>query len=283
MKGGEKARWVDEDMADYFIDKVKNFIQKNKENPFFLYYGLHQPHVPRAPHARFVGTTGMGPRGDAIAEADWCVGEVLEYLEELGLLENTLVIFSSDNGPVLNDGYKDQAVELLGSHTPAGPLRGGKYSLYDAGTHVPFFAYWKGRIEPITSDALVCQMDLLASLSELVGYPLQGEYDSENILPALLGKSTKGRTELILEANGKLALRMGDWAMIPPYGGPERNLTGNELGNIPDFGLYNLKEDVGQQENLSSRYPEKLKEMKVFFFREAEGYYKPNVGEIELK
>ena len=262
---------------------MKNFIQKNKENPFFLYYGLHQPHVPRAPHARFVGTTGMGPRGDAIAEADWCVGEVLEYLEELGLLENTLVIFSSDNGPVLNDGYKDQAVELLGSHTPAGPLRGGKYSLYDAGTHVPFFAYWKGRIEPITSDALVCQMDLLASLSELVGYPLQGEYDSENILPALLGKSTKGRTELILEANGKLALRMGDWAMIPPYGGPERNLTGNELGNIPDFGLYNLKEDVGQQENLSSRYPEKLKEMKVFFFREAEGYYKPNVGEIELK
>ncbi|MDD4632123.1 MAG: sulfatase-like hydrolase/transferase, partial [Proteiniphilum sp.] len=119
MKGGEKARWVDEDMADYFIDKVKNFIQKNKENPFFLYFGLHQPHVPRTPNERFAGATGMGPRGDAIAEADWCVGEVLSQLEELGLLENTLVIFSSDNGPVLNDGYKDQAVELLGDHTPA--------------------------------------------------------------------------------------------------------------------------------------------------------------------
>lgn len=283
MKGGEKARWVDEDMADYFVGKVKHFLSENKEKPFFLYYGLHQPHVPRAPHARFVGTTGMGPRGDAIAEADWCVGEVLEYLEELGLLENTLVIFSSDNGPVLNDGYKDQAVELLGSHTPAGPLRGGKYSLYDAGTHVPFFVYWKGRIEPITSDALVCQMDLLASLSELVGYPLQGEYDSENILPALLGKSTKGRTELILEANGKLALRMGDWAMIPPYGGPERNLTGNELGNISDFGLYNLNDDVGQQENLSSRCPEKLEEMKAFFFQKTGVYYKSDVKEIELK
>lgn len=283
MKGGEKARWVDEDMADYFVGKVKHFLSENKEKPFFLYYGLHQPHVPRAPHARFVGTTGMGSRGDAIAEADWCVGEVLEYLEELGLLENTLVIFSSDNGPVLNDGYKDQAVELLGSHTPAGPLRGGKYSLYDAGTHVPFFAYWKGRIEPITSDALVCQMDLLASLSELVGYPLQGEYDSENILPALLGKSTKGRTELILEANGKLALRMGDWAMIPPYGGPERNLTGNELGNISDFGLYNLNDDVGQQENLSSRCPEKLEEMKAFFFQKTGVYYKSDVKEIELK
>ncbi len=225
----------------------------------------------------------MGPRGDAIAEADWCVGEVLNQLEKLGLLENTLVIFSSDNGPVLNDGYKDQAVELLGDHTPAGPLRGGKYSLFDAGTHVPFFVYWKGKIQPVTSNALVCQMDLLASISELVGRPLQGEFDSENILPALLGKSTKGRTELILEANGKLALRMGDWAMIPPYGGPERNLTGNELGNIPDFGLYNLNDDVGQLENLSSRCPEKLEEMKAFFFQKTGVYYKSDVKEIELK
>ena len=283
MKGGEKARWVDEDMADYFIDKVKNFIQKNKENPFFLYFGLHQPHVPRTPNERFAGATGMGPRGDAIAEADWCVGEVLRQLEELGLLENTLVIFSSDNGPVLNDGYKDQAVELLGDHTPAGPLRGGKYSLFDAGTHVPFFTYWKGRIKPATSDALVSQMDLLASIAELVGQPLQGESDSENILPALLGKSDVGRKSLVLEANGKLAIRAGEWVMIPPYGGPERNLTGNELGNMPEFGLYNLKEDIGQKKNVSSQYPEKLEEIKENFFHKTEGYYNSNVKEITLK
>lgn len=283
MKGGEKARWVDEDMADYFVGKVKNFIQQNKENPFFLYYGLHQPHVPRAPHQRFAGATGLGPRGDAIAEADWCVGEVLHQLEELGLLENTLVIFSSDNGPVLDDGYKDQAVELLGDHTPAGPLRGGKYSLFDAGTHVPFFVYWKGRITPATSEAMVCQMDLLASLSELVGQPLQGEFDSENILSALLGKSNEGRKSLVHEASGKLAIRMGDWAMIPPYGGPGRNLTGNELGNMTEFGLYNLKEDIGQKKNLSSQYPEKLEEIKEYFFRKTDGYYSPNIKEITLK
>lgn len=283
MKGGEKARWVDEDMADYFVDKVKHFIHENRENPFFLYFGLHQPHVPRAPHQRFVGTTGMGPRGDAIAEADWCVGEVLAQLEQLGLLENTLVIFTSDNGPVLNDGYKDQAVKLLGDHKPAGPLRGGKYSLFDAGTHVPFFAYWKGKIKPVASEALVCQMDLLASISALIGQPLDGEFDSENILPALLGKSQEGRHDLILEANGKLAIRMGDWAMIPPYKGPERNLTRNELGNLPEFGLYNLREDIGQENNVASLHPEKLEEVKKYFFQKTEGYYQSNVAEIELK
>lgn len=143
MKGGKNALWVDEDMADYFTDKVKNFITENKDKPFFLYFGLHQPHVPRTPNGRFVGSTTMGPRGDAIMEADWCVGELMAHLEQSGLLENTIVIFTSDNGPVLNDGYKDMAVEKLGNHDPKGGLRGGKYSLFDAGTHVPFFVYWK--------------------------------------------------------------------------------------------------------------------------------------------
>ena len=145
MKGGQKARWKDEDMADYFVDKVKNFVTEHKNAPFFLYYGLHEPHVPRAPHQRFVGKTTMGPRGDAIVEADWCVGELLAHLKKEGLLEKTLIIFSSDNGPVLNDGYKDGAPELAGDHLPAGGLRGGKYSLFDGGTHIPLFVYWKER------------------------------------------------------------------------------------------------------------------------------------------
>lgn len=126
MKGGKAARWVDEDMADYFVGKVKDFVSGHKDEPFFLYYGLHQPHVPRAPHSRFAGTTTMGPRGDAIIEADWCVGELIAHLEKEGLLENTMIIFSSDNGPVLNDGYKDGAAEKVGEHKPAGGLRGGK-------------------------------------------------------------------------------------------------------------------------------------------------------------
>ncbi len=283
MKGGEKARWVDEEMADYFTDKVKNFLMENKQNPFFLYFGLHQPHVPRTPNSRFVGTTTMGPRGDAIMEADWCVGEVMKELEELGLLENTIVIFTSDNGPVLNDGYKDSAVEMLGNHDPKGGLRGGKYSLFDAGTHVPFFVYWKENVKPVVSEALVCQMDLMASFSYMFDKPLPGIFDSENLLDAFLGKSTKGRDNLILEAQGKLAIREGDWIMLPPYDGPERNLTGNELGNMPEFTLYDVKTDKWQQTNLANQYPEKLEEMKTHFFKLTEGYYKTNVEEVELK
>ena len=144
MKGGDKAKWVDENMADTFLVRAQNFVRAHKEEPFFLFYTLQQPHVPRTPHERFIGKSGMGPRGDAIVEADWCIGEIIKTLDEEGILENTLVIITSDNGPVLNDGYYDDAVEKVGDHKPAGPLRGGKYSLFEAGTRVPFLNLLEG-------------------------------------------------------------------------------------------------------------------------------------------
>lgn len=283
MRGGENARWKDEAMADYFVGKVKSFLNESKDEPFFLYYGLHQPHVPRAPHARFAGATSMGPRGDAILEADWCVGELIKELKVLGLLENTLIIFSSDNGPVLNDGYKDRAAELIGNHQPCDGLRGGKYSLYDGGTHVPFLVYWKGKIQSDVSPALVCQLDIFASLAGLVGNPFEGELDSQNLLPALLGKSNEGRHELVVEANGKMAFRMEEWAMIPPYKGPKQNLTGNELGNAENFSLYNLTTDQGQNLDLASVHVEELERLKKRFFELTNGYYAEDVKEIDLK
>lgn len=173
MKGGEKAKWVDENMADTFLVRAQQYVKAHKEEPFFLYYALQQPHVPRTPHERFIGTSGMGPRGDVIVEADWCIGEFIKTLEEENLLENTLIILTSDNGPVLNDGYYDDAVEKIGDHKAAGVLRGGKYSLFEAGTRVPFITYWKGTIEPNTSDALVSQVDFYASLASLVGSELK--------------------------------------------------------------------------------------------------------------
>lgn len=283
QKGGKSAMWVDEDMADYFTGIAKDFMTNHKDKPFFLYFGLHQPHVPRAPHSRFVGTSGMGPRGDAILEADWSVGELMAHLEKLGLLENTLVFFSSDNGPVLNDGYKDQAVELLGQHKPAGPLRGGKYSLYEAGTRVPFFVYWKGKIKPAVSDALVCQLDIMASVASLIKKKLPADLDSQNTLKAFLGKSKKGREELVIEANSKLAYRAGDWAFIPPYNGAIRNQTGNELGNLPEGGLFNLKSDLGQETNVAKQYAEKYKQMESRFLEITKGYFKTNVKDVVLE
>jgi arylsulfatase A-like enzyme len=283
QKGGKSAMWVDEDMADYFTGIAKDFMTNHKDKPFFLYFGLHQPHVPRAPHSRFVGTSGMGPRGDAILEADWSVGELMAHLEKLGLLENTLVFFSSDNGPVLNDGYKDQAVELLGQHKPAGPLRGGKYSLYEAGTRVPFFVYWKGKVKPAVSDALVCQLDIMASVASLIKKKLPAALDSQNTLKAFLGKSKKGREELVIEANSKLAYRAGDWAFIPPYNGAIRNQTGNELGNLPEGGLFNLRSDLGQETNVAKQHAGKYKQMESRFLEITKGYFKTNVKDVVLE
>jgi arylsulfatase A-like enzyme len=282
QKGGKSAMWIDEDMADDFTQKAQQYVKENKSNPFFLLFTLHQPHVPRTPNPRFVGASGMGPRGDVIVEADWCVGELVKTLEEEGLLENTLIIFSSDNGPVLNDGYYDDAVELIGSHKPAGPLRGGKYSLFEAGTRVPFIAYWKGKIEPVVSDAVVSQLDLFSSLAALVGSDKRGP-DSEELLDVFLGKSQQGREELVIEAATRTALRKGDWAMIPPYQGPAVNKSVNiELGNSGEFLLYNLNDDIGQQNNLAKSEPEKLQEM-IETFEKIRGTTFQNIEQLELK
>jgi arylsulfatase A-like enzyme len=282
QKGGKSAMWTDENMADDFVGKAVTYIKTQKNNPFFLFFALHQPHVPRTPHPRFVGFSGMGPRGDVIVEADWCVGELLKTLDEEGLLENTLIIFSSDNGPVINDGYYDDAVEKLGAHKPWGPLRGGKYSLFEAGTRVPFITYWKGKIEPSVSDAMVSQLDLFSSLAQLVGSEKRGP-DSEELLDVLTGKSTQGRQELIIEAATRTALRKGDWAMIPPYQGPAVNKMVNiELGNSGEFLLYNLSDDIGQQENLAKSEPEKLQEM-INTFQKLRGKEFQNIEQLELK
>ena len=265
MKGGTKARWVDEDMADYFVAKVKAWADNLGDEPFFLYYGLHEPHVPRAPHQRFAGSTTLGPRGDAVVEADWCVGEVLAYLEKKGLMDNTIVIFTSDNGPVLDDGYEDKAEEMLGEHDPRNGTRGGKYSLFDGGTHIPLIMYWKGHIAPQVSDALVCQMDFFASLGSLIGGNVPDGLDSQDTMDAFLGKSSGGRKTLIHEAEGRLALREGDYTMIPPYEGPQRNYSGNELGNLPAFALFNMKEDPSQMNDISAEEPDRLEAMKKEF------------------
>jgi arylsulfatase A-like enzyme len=282
MKGGARARWVDENMADTFLVKAQNYIVEHKNEPFFLYYALQQPHVPRTPHPRFAGSTDLGPRGDVIVEADWCIGELVSTLEEQGLLENTLIILSSDNGPVLNDGYYDDAVEKIGTHTPSGPFRGGKYSLFEAGTRVPLISYWKGRIDPAVSDALICQVDLLSSLASLVGKETRGQ-DSEELLQVLLGTETQGRKDLIMEATGRTAYRSGDWVLIPPYDGPAISKQVNiELGNAREYQLYNLNEDLGEQHNLAETNPEKLKDM-IAAYIAIRGESDKVSGELELK
>lgn len=252
MKGGTAALWDDKTMAQDLSAAAVKFIDANHDKPFFLYYAAHDIHVPRVPNPEFVGKTEMGPRGDAIVQLDWQVGQITAALEKHGIAKDTLVIFTSDNGPVLDDGYKDDAVEKLGKHRPAGPLRGGKYSSYEGGTRMPTIATWPARIKPATSDAVISQLDFLGSFANMLGVELKsGEApDSFDTLDALLGTSQDGRKELVEhnQFGQRLALRAGPWKAIE---GP-KNGSGE---------LYNLDDDLGETTDLAEKHPERLAEM----------------------
>jgi len=269
--GGMSARFRDEDLGDEWVKQSRRWIAEHKDGPFFLFFASHDIHVPRMPHERFQGKSGLGFRGDSILEFDWCVGELMKILEEQGIAENTLVVLCSDNGPVLDDGYKDGAKEQLGQHDPNGPFSGGKYSVLEAGTRTPFITSWKGRIQPGVSDEMVCTIDLAASFAALTGIEIPADQclDSLNVLDALLGKEGgKGRESLVQQDNGggNLGFRKGQWKLLR---GRVQHKDPDAAGNWPAAGgkkppgarLYNLSEDPAETRNLAPREPEKLAEM----------------------
>jgi arylsulfatase A-like enzyme len=263
MTGGKAALWKDEEMAAVFTAHATKFIEDHHDAPFFLYFALHEPHVPRVPNPQFVGKTTMGPRGDAIIEEDWAVSQILATLDRLHLTQDTLVIFTSDNGPVLDDGYQDGAEEKVGNHKPANGFRGGKYSNFEGGTRIPFIVRWPGHVKAGISDALVCQIDFLASFAALTKQTLgAGDGpDSENVLAALLGKSSTGRRVLVEQGNG-LAIRQENWKYIEPSNRPKVNpQTHTEMGNDPQPQLYELSSDPGERSNVAERNVEKTKEL----------------------
>ena len=204
------------------------------------------------------------------------------YLQDNGLLENTIIIISSDNGPVLNDGYYDDAVEKLGDHTPAGNLRGGKYSLYEAGTRVPFITYWKGKIKPQVSNEIVTQIDFLNSFSSLLGSNIKSN-DGVDLSSVFFENTGKGRDELVIEATSRTAFRQNNWVMIPPYNLPALNPRVNiELGNSKDYLLFNLENDISQQNDLSKTNPDKLNDM-ITRYEEILGKDKKEAEKLELE
>lgn len=263
-KGGGKALWKDEDIADSITHKAVQFIENHQDEPFFLYFGTNDVHVPRFPHPRFRGKSELGLRGEAILQFDWAVGEILATLDRLGLTGNTLIILSSDNGPVVDDGYQDMAEELLGNHKPWGPLRGAKYSAYEGGTRVPVIASWPGNTpKGVTSDVLISQIDFMSSMAALIGarLPKGSAPDSHDRLANWLGNDKTDRP-WILEQSNTLSVRTRDWKYIDPLKGPAIVPWGPkiETGYLEMPQLYDMKRD-GETKNVAEKNPQRVFEL----------------------
>jgi len=260
MAGGRKALWNDEELGDQFASKAIGYIEEHKDKPFFLFFAPHEPHVPRVPAPRFLGKTPHGPRGDVIAQLDDHVGQVVSKLKELNLFENTIVIVTSDNGPILDDGYEDGSVLNIGAHQPSGIYSGGKYSKLEGGCRVPLIVSWPGgKVRPMVSEGLVSQIDFMASFGSLVGQKAT-DVDSRVYLSALLGRTRTGRPWVIQDGMTGLAIRASEWKYIPPNDGPTK-FKNMRSGNSTSPQLYNLMENPEETRNLAARMPEKVDEL----------------------
>ena len=277
MKGGHSARFKDEDLPHTVVDKTVAFLESHQNKPFFLYVGLFEPHVPRVADPRIVGPTGSaGIRGDVIRQMDWQTGKILDALDRLNLAENTLVLFTSDNGPIFFDGYYDNAqadAEAVG-HKPAGGLRGFKYLVYEGSTRVPFLIRWPAKVAAGVSDRMICLTDIMATCAAISGgeIPQGVAVDSLNQLPVLLDQGTKAIRESVVQQGiaGAYAIRQGDWKFIPANATKEANGMGSGANpDDPRFAaaivreglLFNLAEDPDETKNLADKYPEKVKEL----------------------
>jgi arylsulfatase A-like enzyme len=265
MTGGKKARWIDEELAYSFTDKAKSFISANKENPFFLFFSLNDIHAPRMPGTAFRGSSTMVLRVEMINQMDWTVGEIVKELQRLKIENNTMIIFTSDNGPALLDGYEDDAeiLAVKANHKPAGPMRGGKYSILEGGTRIPMIITWPAKINPSVSNTLMSQVDFLKSFAGWFKQSVDSTdaIDSENHINSFLGKSDNGRTSFV-EQGASLAMVWNDWKYIVPAKGAAVLQPMNiESGNSTLPQLYNLKEDIGEKNNLAEKNPDMVKKL----------------------
>lgn len=268
--------------------RAVEYIEKRKgsEKPFFLYFAFPSPHAPIIPNDEFDGKSGAGPYGDFVYETDDACGRILTALEKAGLSENTVVIFTADNGPEKYAYARDEKFD----HWSAHPLRGLKRDIYEGGHHVPFIIRWPGVTKDgAVSEALVSQIDFMATFAGALDYALPDDAaeDSHDLMPLLKGNGKQVRTTHIHNTHaGAYAIRDGDWVLIDAANGYHsgRNQKWEEKHGYPaDDGakeeLYQIREDIGQRRNLSAKFPEKVAEMKKLLQKiQEQGYSAPRLA-----
>ncbi|UCS94664.1 arylsulfatase [Echinicola marina] len=251
------------------VDYIENKV--NEEKPFFLYFALTAPHTPIAPAAEFKGSSDAGAYGDYVQQVDWTVGQVMEALKRKGLEENTIVIFTSDNGSPARNGANhsgpvSSVIQDYG-HKANGNLRGFKGDAWEGGHRVPFIVKWPNQIEAGSkTDGLISSLDIMATVRDILGIPKEAEVspDGQSMMSSLKDASADARDYLVHHSHqGVFAIRKGDWKLIlsQKSGGFSDGLNRDGFGIETDGQLYNLKEDPAEQNNLYAKQPAKVKEL----------------------
>jgi len=292
-KGVMDVNFKANEVLKHFSEKSVAYInsQAKEEKPFFLYLSLTSPHTPIVPADKWLGKSGLNAYGDFLMETDWVVGEVLKSLEENKISENTLVIFSTDNG-CSPAARISELVEM--GHIPGGPLRGTKADIYEGGHRVPFIARWP-EVIPANSETsrLTSLTDFTATCAEIVGHQLAPHeaVDSVSFLPSLRAPGAQERDAIVHHSiNGSFAIRQGDWKLIlcSGSGGWSAPKPGESAPGAPPVQLYNLNEDLAETTNLAKTHPEKVKELTALLShyvaqgRSTPGAMQKNAREIDL-
>ncbi len=277
MVPGWKLEDILPELTRHAVQWIEDTAKTKK--PFFLYFSLTSPHYPVVPAPDFQGKSQAGEYGDFVYQTDWTVGQVLDALKRCGVAENTLVIFTSDNGPEVTGEVKPGVYDRVQQfeHRSAGSLRGAKRDAWEGGHRVPLIARWPGKIRAgVVSDEIICHVDFMATVAAILNtrLPDNAAEDSVNLLPVLLGVE---RTGLIREATvhhsaqGKFSIRKGDWVLIDAPSGDDNNAHGEPQWLKAERGysrhdlegeLFNLRDDLAQRYNRYADKPEIVRELK---------------------
>lgn len=258
-KGPTAPDFVHEDVLPHLTDKVLERIESEKDKPFFIYFPMPAPHTPILPSPEFLGKSGTNEYGDFVLMVDAMVGRILDKLKELGLHENTIVVFTSDNGCSPMANFEEL---LQAGHNPSYVFRGHKADIYEGGHRIPLLVQWPARIKPgKRCDQLVCLCDFMATMAEMLGAELPPEagVDSVSNLPLWLDADGPAVREDVVHQsiNGSLSLRKGKYKieMCPGSGGWSYPAPGEETADMPRFQLYDLETDISERVNIIEEHP----------------------------